>query len=1265
MPDDLWTAVGTDKIQKILCLAMSDYSDGEIFLVYEDSNGTKWSWTNTTMKNASKSLVADMEAQGETQCRMVFGPDGKYCAWKANGNWTRSLTEDYKDVGETMDQMSALAVVSLGVDCAYFFLKKDGKFWYNLRGNYDALQEIMVDLRAGDIEFLAINPFRVGEFFLLLANNTAVFQVPLAHRSQLEDALAKHGISCRALTSQQTEDSASVPERARSRGFAKGLLRSVAGNTFGGVISGVASALFGAASCAVMIAPTLITPVEKAKISSPCLVADFLRLSRATIDDSIIQNLNALVTPARAGFDPSSTAERQIQPTRKRPIDSEACQSFKENVLFQSWQTRSDVLNYCAGVALDPEDPDLVSRQVESAKERERVVDERLDPYSGRFFPREARTESLANLIRNERGVEGIIRIRSWGLVNERCGDTAVGWEEALNRWRASQESLKSANQILNKSPSHGDTQAMKALIINAQGNTDEAFALCKIALKNAMKSHVCWHVYGLLWRCIKNYEEAIKAYKFALKLEPDSQQILRDLALLQMQMRDYQGYIQSRRIILQTKSALRQNNSTLRQNWTALAMAQHLAGDLYDAERTLTTFEETLRSAPSKSDNEHSEAVLYKNTIIAEMGETERALDHLEAVFKNNLDRTAVMEMRAQYLLQLDRKQEAEKTYRALLDRNPNYGAYYEGLRKAMAIAESDTKPLRLLYDEYARKDPRCDIAKRAPLDFLQGDEFRAAADPYLQQMLHKGIPSTFANIKALYPDSSKRDTIQKLVEGYLTGKHTPLANGTSDKQVNGDETTEKKKSTFDVSVLYFLAQHYNYHVSRDLEKSMDLIDRAIEAQPEEVNFHMTKARIWKHLGNSQKASETMEKARSLDERDRYINTKAAKYQLRNHENEAAVATMGKFTRKEAIGGPLGDLIDMQCIWYLTEDGEAYMRQGRLGLALKRFTAVHDIFEIWQEDQFDFHTFSLRKGQIRAYVDMIKWQDHLREHPYFSRAAIFAVKIYIRLFDNPQLANDSNGMNGSLDGMDSSERKKAQRKARKAQEKQEQIDAEKADAKKTASVGADGEIKKEDKDSKGTKLVTTTEPLVDAMKFLTPLLEFSPKNIEAQLIGFEVFLRREKYLLALRCLLAARAIDPFHPSIHVQSIRLAHALKLLPEPPSPKVAEIFETEFSSLIAPDADLMKLNSEFLANNSESAAHVQASLCARQALDAKTADDNQKDVIRTLALPSVSLEDAVRGLDLLRDWKAQSRYRTDYIAAAHERWPEATVFMNKQE
>ena len=644
----------------------------------------------------------------------------------------------------------------------------------------------------------------------------------------------------------------------------------------------------------------------------------------------------------------------------------------------------------------------------------------------------------------------------------------------------------------------------MKALIINSQGHSDEAFALAKVALKNSMKSHVCWHVYGLLYRSAKNFEEAIKAYKFALKLEPESQQIQKDLALLQIQMRDYPGYVQSRRAILQQRTGWRQN-------WTALAVAQHLAGDLASAERTLTTYEETLKSPPPKTDIEHAEAILYKNSIIAEMGEIERALEHLEAAAKNNPDRTSVMELRAQYLLRLGRKEEAAKAYHLLLKRNAEYRAYFEGLREALGIGSSDSEELKKLYAEVAKDNPRGDAATRVPLEFLEGDEFREAADQYLQRMLHKGVWSTFNNVKTLYTDPKKRDAIQNLVEGYAAGKLSVEANGaiesgangTSERQTNGDS------DLFTPSVRYFLAQHYNYHLSRDLEKAMRYIDEALSSSPESVEYHMTKARIWKHYGNTRKAAELMEQGRALDVRDRYINTKAAKYQLRNNENEAAIQTMSKFTRNEALGGPLGDLHDMQCVWYITEDGESYVRQGNLGLALKRFTSISSVFEIWQEDQFDFHSFSLRKGQIRAYVDMMRWEDHLRGHPFFTRSAIAAARIYVMLYDQPNLAHAklANGVNGGK--MDSTERKKAQKKARKDQEKQAKEEAERKDSKKPAAVDHNGDPKKEDKDPKGEKLLQTSEPLAEAMKFITPLLEFSPKDIQAQQIGFEVFLRR------------------------------------------------------------------------------------------------------------------------------------------------------------
>lgn len=70
----------------------------------------------------------------------------------------------------------------------------------------------------------------------------------------------------------------------------------------------------------------------------------------------------------------------------------------------------------------------------------ERVVDERLDPYSGRFFPKEARTETLARRVKEELGVEAIVRARTWGVLRGRCEGVEREWGEAFERWEVERE---------------------------------------------------------------------------------------------------------------------------------------------------------------------------------------------------------------------------------------------------------------------------------------------------------------------------------------------------------------------------------------------------------------------------------------------------------------------------------------------------------------------------------------------------------------------------------------------------------------------------------------------------------------------------------------------------------------------------------------------------------------------------------------------------------------------------------------------------------
>ena len=690
----------------------------------------------------------------------------------------------------------------------------------------------------------------------------------------------------------------------------------------------------------------------------------------------------------------------------------------------------------------------------------------------------------------------------------------------------------------------------MKALIIGTQGQTDAAFALAKTALGNNMKSHVCWHVYGLLYRASKEYDASIKAYKFALRLEPESVPIQRDLAHLQVQMRDYEGYAQSRKAMLQSKPGIRQN-------WTALAIAHHLGGDYEEAENVLTTYEETLKTKPARSDMEHWEAVMYKNRIIAESGAVEKALDHLEAVEKKIPDVQGVLETRADYLLRLKRP-EAVDAYAILLDRNPENSAYYDGYISAKGLKDDQTEELTKAYAELAEKFPKSDLPRRRALDFLQREAFREAADVYLQRMLRKGVPSTFANIKQLYTDTAKRDIVQEIVSSYASGKAPAQTNGDSD-----------KKDHFEAQTLYFLAQHYNYKLSRDLSKAMTYASKCIALDPTSVDFHAVKARTLKHQGDLPAAAKEMEDARALDEKDRAINTKCAKYQLRNDENDLALATASKFTQNKTSGGPLGDLLDMQCVWYLTEDGQSYLRQRKLGLALKRFHQIFAIFDVWQDDQFDFHNFSLRKGMIRAYIDMLRWEDHLRDHPYFSRAVVSAVQAYILLHDNPDLVHGHlmASTNGSAD-ISAADRKKALKKAKREQERLEKVEADKRAAAKAAKPvpKADQEDgKKEDTDPLGKTLLETKEPLKDAMKFLTPLLEYCPDVVDAQVVGFELFKRQSRWLLATRCWLKLKSLDGEHEKVASFKEELKKALKGT-DGVSEKAKEVIKAEAPELL---------------------------------------------------------------------------------------------------
>ena len=485
---------------------------------------------------------------------------------------------------------------------------------------------------------------------------------------------------------------------------------------------------------------------------------------------------------------------------------------------------------------------------------------------------------------------------------------------------------------------------------------------------------------------------------------------------------------------------------------------------------------------------------------------------------------------------------------------------------------------------------------------------------------MLRKGVPSTFNNVKSLYSDPAKRNTIEQLAESYREEKP----------QMNGDASHTDMSDRWEKSVLYFLAQHYNFYLTRDLKKAMTYTDRLIELDPKTYDWHMNKARIYKHLGQPTEAAKQMNVARELDLRDRWINCKCAKYQLRDNHNDNALKTMSKFTRNEVMGGTLGDLTEMQGLWYLTEDAEAYIRQSRYGLALKRLHTIFNIFETWQEDQFDFHTFSLRKAQIRAYIDMLRWEDGLRSHPYYTRAALDAIRVYLALHDNPKLASHAD-LPLSLDVTQSHDQK-AIKKAKQDEDKAlaNLREADRKAAAKKANLGQDGEVKKTDGDPKGLELANTKAPLQDAIKFLTPLIEFGEQDSEVQKTAFEVFIRRKKFFLALKHLLVAFKVDEKEPSLHPLAVRFwSEVSKAGDEVPS-QVVELASKNLPERYQSGKDLSSINGAFIKGYETSVRHASAYVKAARVIKPEQPAD-VKIVVEALGkdknLTLQHIEDAV--------------------------------------
>ncbi|AQZ09668.1 NAT1 (YDL040C) [Zygosaccharomyces parabailii] len=662
---------------------------------------------------------------------------------------------------------------------------------------------------------------------------------------------------------------------------------------------------------------------------------------------------------------------------------------------------------------------------------------------------------------------------------------------EALKLYESRQykKSVKILETILKKDSTNVDALALKGLDLLSMGEKQEADNYIKNAISKIQgigASAICCHVLGIYMRSSKNYPEAVKWFQTSLNNGSTNQQIYRDLATLQSQIGDFKGALASRRTYWEAFLGYRAN-------WTSLAIAQDINGERQQAVNTLSQFEKLVEGKLGEAElYEHSECLMYKNDIMFRAaGDNEEKLQnvlrHLTDIEANVYDKYAILERKAAIYLKLSDAKQASKHYRMLLQRNPDNFEYYKLLEKSLGV-QSDVTKREILYENLQKFYPRCDPPKFIPLTFITDkSKLETKFKEYVLPLLKRGVPATFANVKPLY--KKKFSLVPAISEKVVSEFYSSL------------NPFEDPISY--VWTSYYLSQHYLF--LKDFSQAEFFIDKALESTPTLVELYIMKGRVLKAMAKLDAAADILEEGRKLDLQDRFINTKTVKYLLRANKIDKAVEIVSLFTKNDDSINGVKDLHLVEASWFITEQAEAYNRlfiesQKKLhdileevknsgvkdteldsklrelkhlkwnvekfqGLSLKRFQAIAKIYRQFEDDQLDFHSYCMRKGTPKAYLEMLSWGKTIYQSPMYIRAMKGAAGILFQLHD--KISTPNRVLQETFDIV-------MKENSKKSKKINSSLNKQREEEKKAVLAYAESE----DDDIFGQRLVSTKKPL-------------------------------------------------------------------------------------------------------------------------------------------------------------------------------------------
>lgn len=267
--------------------------------------------------------------------------------------------------------------------------------------------------------------------------------------------------------------------------------------------------------------------------------------------------------------------------------------------------------------------------------------------------------------------------------------------------------------------------------------------------------------------------------------------------------------------------------------------------------------------------------------------------------------------------------------------------------------------------------------------LEFSSGDDFSSKLFVYMLPYFRKGIPSLFAELRHLYKDAGKVKVIERLL---LSNLESLEKSGT----FAGSMMLENPCCLLWNYIL--LAQHFDK--IGNLDAALEYINKSITHTPTLIELYLTKAKILKHKFAHNDAYQLTEKvcssrkiasvslpltlvflqARMMDLADRYLNNKSIKYALRCGQVEQAYNLLRLFLKDPSEGNPF----ELQTLWFETAQSEILLKRGDYTQAMRMLKFVQKAFFEIHEDQFDFHTYCIRRFNLNTYQRLISYESNV-----------------------------------------------------------------------------------------------------------------------------------------------------------------------------------------------------------------------------------------------------------------------------------------------